>query len=206
VSAPSPGLACSFIDDGEMRNATAVGDWSDTKSSYQRSLGATGTSIGALVHRALAPATARTASFFFPVEPEQLRVCYHVTFPLSRTCKAPIAEAATFLGDLPSSSLSAIAGHRSCPCRSCISWFRRQQPWFLRLRAVRASRRHPRNAHSFPRGRGVHHFFPRGSCQTPHCPAWRSASSRFSRGVPSSDVFESLVLPSLHPAELRLHW
>ena len=54
--------------------------WSATKSSDQRSLGATGTIIGVL-------ATAAHSELLFPIKPEELLVLDHISFRLRRTCR-----------------------------------------------------------------------------------------------------------------------
>src|SRR3954447_3728584 len=57
--------------------------------------------------RPLATATAAHRELFFPIEPEQLLVVDHISFPLEQNVQPPIAEAAALLRDRPQALTNA---------------------------------------------------------------------------------------------------
>ena len=110
------------------------------------------------------------------VQPEQLLVVDHVTFPLEQDVQAPIAEAAAFMGDRLHALAKAGIVRPGCLVShshaAAADGFTR--PPFAHPVGIHEMR------HSFPLGRGRHHFFPKRSFKAA-LSSMASASSRFSR-------------------------
>jgi hypothetical protein len=109
--------------------------------------------------------------------------------PLEQHVQAPIAEAATFLGDRPKSA----GGDRHRPPGSpCTSWSCGAADGFTRPPFA-----HPMGIHemrdSLPLGRGRHHFFPRRSFKAA-LSSMASAKNRFSRVFSSFTGFKKAAL------------
>src|SRR3981081_403796 len=194
-------LACAVIDDGEDAEATAVGELVRYEVERPAVVGRHRNQHRRPgPDRALAPATAAHRKLFFPVEPEQLLVVDHVTFPLEQDMQAPIAEAAAFMGD----RLHALAKAGIVrPGRLVSHGHAAAADGFTRPPFA-----HPVGIHetrdSFPLGRGRHHFFPKRSFNAA-LSSMASASSRFSRVFSSSSVFSRLASEPSIPPNVAFH-